>query len=59
MRSRRVLVDTSVWVNYLRGERHTRDQLELLMGSERIVISGLIKQEVLQGSRNAAAFNKL
>lgn len=59
MNERRVLVDTSVWINYFSGHAVTIRQLDQLLDSERVVISGQIKQEVLQGSRDAKAFTRL
>lgn len=55
----KVLVDTSVWVNFFRGDRSTVKELEYLMDSGRVVICGLVKQEVLQGSRDRKALEKL
>lgn len=55
----RVLVDTSVWIDFLRGDRSVVAQLESLRLRDRIVVCGQIVQEVLQGSRDASAFDKL
>src|SRR5262245_21380276 len=54
-----VLVDSSVWVDYLNGEHNTVQVLNSLIKSGRIVICGQIRQEVLQGSRDEPAFAKL
>ena len=56
---RNVLVDTSVWVDYFRGSRVAVRQLEELMDSHQVVICGMVKQEVLQGSRDRKSFSEL
>ena len=55
----RVLVDTSVWIDFLAGDPAAVALLGRLRESYRIVICGQIKQEVLQGSRDGRAFAKL
>ncbi len=55
----RVLVDTSVWIDFLKGKDEAVRGLGSLMKNGRIVISGQVLQEVLQGSRNQMAFRKL
>jgi len=52
-------VDTSVWIDFLNGEEQAVSALGALMKTRRIVICGQIKQEVLQGSRDAKAFARL
>ncbi len=59
MTEHRVLVDSSVWVDYLRGEATTIRTLNRLIDSQSIVICGQILQELLQGSRDAPAFDRL
>ncbi len=55
----KVLVDTSVWIDFLRGEKPVVNSLGILIKSRRITICGQIRQEVLQGSRDEKAFSKL
>jgi len=55
----RVLVDTSLWIDFLAGDADAVALLERLRDSRRIVICGQITQEVLQGSRDRQAFTKL
>ena len=55
----KVLVDTSVWIDFLRGKDEAVRELGSLMKHGRIVISGQVLHEVLQGSRNERAFRKL
>jgi predicted nucleic acid-binding protein len=55
----KVLVDTSVWIDFLRGDQGVVSVLGALIRSGRVVVSGQILQEVLQGSRDEKAFRKL
>jgi hypothetical protein len=55
----RVLVDTSVWVGFLSGRAAAVAQIDALRVANRIVVCGQVLQEVLQGSRDAAALAKL
>lgn len=55
----RVLVDTSLWVGFLKGDAAAIALLARLQRAQHIVICGQVKQEVLQGSRDAAALAKL
>jgi len=55
----RVLVDTSVWIDFLAGDPAAVALLGRLRDSHRIVICGQVKQEVLQGSRDSKAFVRL
>ncbi len=54
-----VLVDTSVWIDYFRGDPETVRRLDRVIDSERVLVCGLILQEVLQGARNSRAFERL
>lgn len=55
----RVLVDTSVWIDFLTGDPAAVVLLGRLRESHRIVICGQVKLEVLQGSRDKKAFATL
>ena len=55
----KVLVDTSVWIDFLRGDAKAINVMSALAKSGRIVICGQVRQEVLQGSRDEKAFSKL
>ena len=57
--SAKVLVDTSVWVDYLNGQDEAVKAMNSLIKSGNIVVCGQIRQEVLQGSRDEKAFAKL
>ena len=55
------LVDTSVWIDYLRGRdvAHVHFLDELLANPLAVGISDLIYLEILQGATDARAFDKL
>jgi predicted nucleic acid-binding protein len=52
------LIDTSVWVDYLRGEAtpQIRTLKDLLSGEEIVGIAPIILQEILQGADSAERF---
>ena len=52
------LVDTSVWVDYLRGEMtpQSRTLKDMLSGEEIVGIAPIILQEILQGADSAGRF---
>jgi predicted nucleic acid-binding protein len=54
------LVDTSVWIDYLRGEStpQVRVLKELLAGEEIVGIAPIILQEILQGADSIDRFEK-
>mgnify|MGYP000552797204 CR=1 FL=1 len=54
-----ILVDTSVWIQYLNGieNKHT-EKMEEILSTEIITIADLIYMEVLQGISNRDQFNK-
>ncbi|MGE5204660.1 MAG: PIN domain nuclease [Chlamydiota bacterium] len=55
-----VIVDTTVWVDYLRGvENSETDWLNLELGRQRLGLTDLILCEVLQGIRDPAAFSRV
>jgi hypothetical protein len=55
----KVLVDASVWIDFLNGREECVRALNLLIKSGRVVVCGQVLQEVLQGSRNDKAFTRL
>jgi hypothetical protein len=54
------LVDTSVWVDYLRGKAtsQVRTLRELLAGDEIVGVAPIILQEILQGADSDQRFEK-
>jgi predicted nucleic acid-binding protein len=55
----KVLVDSSVWIDFLDGDQATVAALHGLIAGGRVVVCGQVLQEVLQGSRDEKAFAKL
>jgi predicted nucleic acid-binding protein len=55
----RVLIDTSVWIDFLRGDASLVPHVDALRRAHRIVVCGQVLQEVLQGSRDLAALATL
>lgn len=55
-----ILVDSSVWIDYLRGTRNPQsDRLDSLLGLEPLAIGDLILAEVLQGCDADADFDRV
>ncbi len=54
-----ILVDTSVWIDYFRGKSEAVQKLDKIIDQGLVLVSGLILQEVLQGSRDRTAFERL
>ena len=54
------LVDTSVWVDHLRGKKTKQVQIlaELLVGEEVVGVAPIILQEILQGADSDQRFEK-
>ena len=54
------LVDTSVWIDFLRGSRtiEVSSLLALLEGEDLVGVAPIILQEVLQGADSEARFDK-
>jgi hypothetical protein len=48
---RLVLIDTSVWINYFRGERETCEEVGKLIDAGRVCCLKLIMGELIQGAR--------
>lgn len=55
-----ILVDSSVWIDYLRGTPTAQtDRLDALLGSTPLAVGDLILAEVLQGCTSDRAFNQV
>lgn len=54
-----VLVDSSVWIHCLKNQSDAKKAIQELMRQKRLVICGVIKQELLQGARDPKHFEKL
>ena len=54
-----ILVDSSVWIDYFRGEATPQaEMLDALLGNEPLVVGDLILAEVLQGFQGERDFNQ-
>ena len=54
-----ILVDSSVWIDYFRGIPTVQtDRLDLLLGSEPLVIGDIVLAEVLQGFTSERDFQQ-
>lgn len=55
-----IIVDSTVWIEYLRGARTSRtDWLEVELGGQRLGVTDLILCEVLQGVTDQTSFDKV
>ncbi len=55
-----VIVDTTVWVDYLRGARNPEtDWLEVELEKQRLALTDLILCQVLQGIRDDVSFSRV
>ena len=55
-----ILVDSSVWIDYLRGiDSRQTDHLDSVLGVEPVAIGDLILAEVLQGCDSDADFKRV
>jgi predicted nucleic acid-binding protein len=54
-----IIVDSSVWIDYFRGERNTQtDKLDALVVTEAVTVGDLILAEVLQGFSSESDFRE-
>jgi predicted nucleic acid-binding protein len=52
-----ILVDSSVWIDYFRGKTTPQcEQLDVLLGTQPVIMGDLILAEVLQGFTNDREF---
>lgn len=56
-----VLVDTSVWIDFLQhpGSRVDEEMTQLIRGTNRVATCGLVIQEILQGLKSSRAAHLL
>ena len=60
MKSELVLVDTTIWVKFLRGlEIGVRDRLSAWIREEKVCINEIILLEILKGARSDREYNLL
>jgi predicted nucleic acid-binding protein len=55
----RVLVDSSTWSDFLRGENAARTRVDALLADDDAAITGIVLAEVLSGARDRPAFLRL
>ena len=49
----KVLIDSSVWINYFRpGKSIVAEKVNTLLDEDRVVLCGMVELEILQGLRN-------
>jgi predicted nucleic acid-binding protein len=54
-----VLVDSSAWIDFFRGETNARARVDALLSEDRAAIAGVVWAEVLSGTRDRPAYRKL
>jgi predicted nucleic acid-binding protein len=54
-----VLVDSSVWIDFFRGEANTRARVDGLLAEDRVAIAGVVWAEVLSGARDRPVYLRL
>lgn len=54
-----VLVDSSAWIDFFRGDRVARARLDPLLASRRAAVCGPVYAEVVSGARERGAFDRL
>jgi predicted nucleic acid-binding protein len=60
MKSERILVDTTIWVKFLRGlESGIRDRLSAWIREEKVCINEIIMLEILKGARTDREYHLL
>jgi len=60
MSSEKFLIDTTVWIKFLRGlDASLKDRLGLLLSEERALSSEIIIMEILRGAKSEKEYNML
>lgn len=54
-----VLVDSSAWIDFLRGDRHAVGRIDPLLAEDRVATTPVIAAEVVSGARTRAVFDEL
>ncbi len=55
----RVLVDTTIWIEFFRGRAKIADHLEMLLMESAVWTCGIVMFEVLQGIKSEGEKNKI
>jgi predicted nucleic acid-binding protein len=53
------VIDTSAWVDFLRGEPKAVARVDLLLADGAVAVTGPIRAEVLSGARSSAQYERL
>lgn len=61
MRNKHVLVDTSAWLHALRKDfiPLVKDRVEMLLGNDLVVTTGIVKLELLGGTKTEKEYHRL
>jgi len=54
-----VVIDSSVWIDFLRGHGPTVARLDPLLSDDRVAVTGPIVAEVASGAQSLASFDEL
>jgi predicted nucleic acid-binding protein len=54
-----VVVDSSVWIDFFRGDAEIVERVDALLADDRVAVTGPIIAEVSSGARTVALFEKL
>ncbi len=55
----RILVDTTIWIEFFRGRSKFGDRLEMLLKENTVWTCGIVMFEILQGIRSEGEKNKI
>jgi len=55
----RILVDTTIWIEFFRGRSKMADHFEMLLKEDVVCTCGIVKFEVLQGIKSEGEKNKI
>lgn len=54
-----VLVDSSAWIDFLRGRPEAVRRVDLLLAEDRAATTAIVTAEVISGTRSRAAFDEI
>ncbi len=57
----RVIIDTSIWIDFFSppGDSAVKETIKLLISEERVLLPGIIKAELLRGTKSKKEFEML
>lgn len=59
MSSERFLIDTTIWVLYLKGDKDIEDRIRSLILQDKVATSEIVILEILRGARSQKEYNHL